>query len=67
MTLILDNFDDITLNHNRSQGRAHQMRIKTNPEKTQYFLVPSKKFDSLYSLISHYRRNPFETRVKIVR
>lgn len=46
----------------RSQGKAHHLRIKSNPEQTRFYLVPSKSFDSLYSLISYYRQNPLDTK-----
>ncbi|ODM92959.1 1-phosphatidylinositol 4,5-bisphosphate phosphodiesterase gamma-1 [Orchesella cincta] len=45
-----------------SQDKAHHLRIKSNPEQTRYFLIPSKQFDSVYSLISYYRKNPLETK-----
>ncbi|CAL8091039.1 unnamed protein product [Orchesella dallaii] len=45
-----------------SQDSAHHIRIKSNPEQTRYYLIPSKQFDSLYSLISYYRKNSLETR-----
>ncbi|XP_035703726.1 1-phosphatidylinositol 4,5-bisphosphate phosphodiesterase gamma-1-like isoform X2 [Folsomia candida] len=45
-----------------SQGKAHHLRIKSNPEQTRFYLVPSKSFDSLYSLISYYRQNPLDTK-----
>uniref|UniRef100_A0A8D8YHH8 Phosphoinositide phospholipase C n=1 Tax=Cacopsylla melanoneura TaxID=428564 RepID=A0A8D8YHH8_9HEMI len=39
------------------QGRVNHCRIRSKPESGQFYLVEKSYFDSLYSLISHYRTN----------
>lgn len=47
------------------QGKANHCRIKLKQDKgiTKYYLIDSVCFDSLYSLITHYRQNPLRSQV----
>ncbi|XP_023013479.2 small wing phospholipase C gamma 1 [Leptinotarsa decemlineata] len=44
-------------------GQVNHCRIRTKQEKQQlkYYLIDAKYFDSLYSLITHYRTSPLVT------
>lgn len=44
-------------------GLVNHCRIKSKPDKqqTKYYLTDTKYFDSLYSLITHYRTHPLVT------
>ncbi|CAG0883545.1 unnamed protein product [Cyprideis torosa] len=57
---------DYTLSFWR-QGRSNHIRIKSSHEpvrrgRTRYFIIDSMQFDSLYSLITHYRSHPLRSR-----
>lgn len=45
------------------QGQVHHCRIRSKQDKqqTKYFLMDTKFFDSLYSLITYYRQCPLVT------
>ncbi|XP_063632987.1 1-phosphatidylinositol 4,5-bisphosphate phosphodiesterase gamma-1 [Cydia splendana] len=45
------------------QGKANHCRIKLKQERglTKYYLIDSICFDSLYSLITHYRQHPLRS------
>ncbi|XP_071822304.1 1-phosphatidylinositol 4,5-bisphosphate phosphodiesterase gamma-1-like isoform X2 [Apostichopus japonicus] len=47
-----------------AQGRGNHCRIKSKLERGQpkYFLVEHNSYDSLYSLINHYRQVPLRSR-----
>lgn len=47
------------------RGKANHCRIKSKPERgmTKYYLVENTLFDSLYSLIVHYRKNMLRSSV----
>uniref|UniRef100_A0A1B6CI00 Phosphoinositide phospholipase C n=1 Tax=Clastoptera arizonana TaxID=38151 RepID=A0A1B6CI00_9HEMI len=45
------------------QGKVNHCRIRSKQDKgqTKYFLIDSNCFDSLYSLITHYRNHPLRS------
>ena len=47
------------------QGKVNHCRIKLKQERgvTKYYLIESMCFDSLYSLITHYRTHPLRSQV----
>ncbi|XP_070574181.1 1-phosphatidylinositol 4,5-bisphosphate phosphodiesterase gamma-1-like isoform X2 [Ptychodera flava] len=47
-----------------ARGKVNHCRIKSKQEKgqTKYFLIDNLLFDSLYSLITHYRQYPLRSR-----
>lgn len=47
------------------QDKVNHCRIKVKQERgvTKYYLIDSMCFDSLYSLITHYRQNPLRSQV----
>lgn len=46
------------------QGKVEHCRIKLKQERgqTKYYLIETTTFDSLYSLITHYRNHPLRSR-----
>ena len=54
----------INLSNSRAKNRVNHCRIKSKLERGQpkYFLVENVCFDSLYSLISHYKQTPLKSR-----
>lgn len=46
------------------QGRVEHCRIKLKQERgqTKYYFIETNCFDSLYSLITHYRNHPLKSR-----
>lgn len=49
----------------RRQGKVNHCRIRSKQERgqTKFYLIDSKCFDSLYSLITHYRSSPLRSQV----
>ena len=47
----------------RRQGKVNHCRIKSKQERgqTKYYLIDNLSFDSLYSLIIHYRQFPLRS------
>jgi phosphatidylinositol phospholipase C gamma-1 len=47
------------------KGKVNHCRIKLKQEmgQTQYYLIDTTCFDSLYSLITHYRSHPLRSQV----
>lgn len=52
----------------RRQGKVNHCRIRSKQDRgqTKYFLIDSNCFDSLYSLITHYRSHPLRSQVGTV-
>ncbi|KAG7210373.1 hypothetical protein KM043_011907 [Ampulex compressa] len=50
------------------KGKVNHCRIKLKQEmgQTQYYLIDSKCFDSLYSLITHYRNHPLRSQEFVI-
>ncbi|KAK0087269.1 hypothetical protein PV325_001367 [Microctonus aethiopoides] len=50
------------------KGRVNHCRIKLKQTlgQTQYYLIDSNCFDSLYSLITHYRQNPLRSQEFVI-
>jgi len=50
------------------KGKVNHCRIKLKQEmgQTQYYLIDTNCFDSLYSLITHYRNHPLRSQVSIM-
>nr|CAD7460120.1 unnamed protein product [Timema tahoe] len=48
---------------NRRQGKVNHCRIRSKQDKgqTKYYLIDTNCFDSLYSLITHYRNHPLRS------
>lgn len=48
------------------QGKVNHCRIKLKQDRgiTKYYLIDTVCFDSLYSLITHYRQHPLRSQVK---
>ena len=51
----------------RRQGEVHHCHIRTKQEwgQTKFYLVEQSLFDSLYSLIVHYRSHPLRSPVRV--
>lgn len=49
------------------KGKVNHCRIKLKQEmgQTQYYLIDTNCFDSLYSLITYYRSHPLRSQVRI--
>ena len=49
----------------RRQGQVHHCHIRTRQEwgRTKYYLIEPNCYDSLYSLIMHYRSHPLRSPV----
>ena len=60
---VLCYYEDFLFHHYRRQGRVNHCRIKSKQERGEkkYFLIDNLSFDSLYSLITHYRQHPFRS------
>lgn len=50
------------------QGKVNHCRIRSKQDKGQlkYFLIDSNCFDSLYSLITHYRNHPLRSQAFLI-
>lgn len=48
------------------KGKVNHCRIKLKQEmgQTQYYLIDTNCFDSLYSLITYYRNHPLRSQVR---
>nr|CAD7405539.1 unnamed protein product [Timema cristinae] len=54
---------EVTLVMSLRQGKVNHCRIRSKQDKgqTKYYLIDTNCFDSLYSLITHYRNHPLRS------